>query len=184
MATAPQLNGVISIGARALHTTRRTLMHDLGEDAGQARLQEIGYAGGEELYRRFLEWLPGFTGISNPRDLDAAALTEVLSTFFHSLGWGTLTVERLGKTGLAISLGDWAEAEPGADTAYPSCFFSAGLFSSFLTSLAGDAIAVMEVECRTAGDERCRLLVGSPEILEAVYQAMSEGQSYEAVFEA
>jgi hypothetical protein len=36
----------------------------------------------------------------------------------------------------------------------------------------------MEVECRSAQQARCRFLLGNPEALEAVYQAMSEGRDY------
>jgi hypothetical protein len=36
----------------------------------------------------------------------------------------------------------------------------------------------MEVECRSRGDDMCRFLVGSPEMLAAVYEKMSEGLSY------
>jgi hypothetical protein len=37
----------------------------------------------------------------------------------------------------------------------------------------------MEVECRSRGDERCRFLSATPEMLEQVYERMTQGRSYE-----
>ncbi|MFQ6046233.1 MAG: V4R domain-containing protein [Gemmatimonadales bacterium] len=170
------------IGRNALHASRRALTRDLGAGAPEV-LQEIGYTAGEELYDRFCAWLPDFAGLSDPADLDAAVMGEVLSAFFESIGWGTLSVEHLGSAGLALDSADWAEAEPGADVPYPSCFISAGLLADFVTRLAdGATVSIMEVECRSRGDERCRFLAGSPETLERAYEAISSGRDYRSVF--
>jgi hypothetical protein len=58
------------------------------------------------------------------------------------------------------------------------CFFSAGLLADFLGRLAGEAVAVMEVECRSRNDGRCRFLSASPETLQRVYDEMTAGRSY------
>jgi predicted hydrocarbon binding protein len=59
------------------------------------------------------------------------------------------------------------------------CFFSAGMLADFLGRLSGEAAAVMEVECRSRGDARCRFLSAMPETLQRVYEGMTEGRSYE-----
>jgi hypothetical protein len=46
--------------------------------------------------------------------------------------------------------------------------------------LSDAPLAVMEVECRSTGAERCRFLLGSTEVIEHVYNAMNSGESYEA----
>lgn len=182
MTTARPLAGVIGIGRKALLATRRAFLQDLGE-RGTERLQEIGCAGGEEVYNAFCGWLPEFSGVSVPDDLDAGALEEVLTAYFQMLGWGTVTIERLGSGGLAISSPDWAESSPEEGAEYPSCYLSAGLLADFLTRLAGgNAISIMEVECRTRGDERCRFFAGAPATLDSVYEAISEGRDYREIF--
>ncbi len=184
MTSALYQSGVVGIGAKALHTTRRALIDDLGE-AGEARLQEIGYAAGEEVYHSFCGWLPQYTGVSDPGELDADALSEVLSEFFRSLGWGTVAVDRAGSAGLEITSENWAEADPEARAEYPSCYFTTGLLASFLTCLAGgNAFAIMELECRSQGDAECKFLAGSPETLDAVYEALSEERDYRAILGA
>ena len=134
-------------------------------------LQEAGYAAGEGLYRTF-------TAANNPSDLDAELLGPTLSEFFTSGGWGSVTMSPVGTGALALDSGDWAEAEPGTAQA-PMCFFSAGMLADFLGRLSEETVAVMEVECRSKGDERCRFLSATPEVLDRVYQEMTEGRTYE-----
>lgn len=134
-------------------------------------LQEIGYAAGEGLFRAFAD-------TNNPANLDADRLAEVLSEFFSAGGWGTLTLSPVGTGALALDSSDWAEAEPGTAQS-PMCFFSAGMLADFLGRLSEEAVAVLEVECRSRGDARCRFLSAPPELLERVYGEMSGGRSYE-----
>src|SRR5256886_17583124 len=58
------------------------------------------------------------------------------------------------------------------------CFFTAGMLADFLGRLSAETVAVMEVECRSRGDARCRFLSATPEILEKVYNEMTAGRSH------
>ena len=134
-------------------------------------LQEVGYAAGEDLYR-------GFAAIHNPADLDAEMLGETLSEFFSSTGWGTVTMSAVGTGAFALDSTDWVEAEPGTAQS-PMCFFTAGMLADFLGRLSDETVAVLEVECRSRGDARCRFLSATPEVLERVYDEMTAGRSYQ-----
>jgi predicted hydrocarbon binding protein len=140
-------------------------------DQAIAILQEAGYAAGDGLYR-------AFAAVNNPPDLDADLLAETLSEFFTSGGWGTVTMSPLGMGALALDSTDWAEAEPGTSQT-PMCFFSAGMLADFLGRLSDEPVSVMEVECRSRGDARCRFLSATPEVLQRVYEKMTQGESYE-----
>jgi hypothetical protein len=59
------------------------------------------------------------------------------------------------------------------------CFFSAGMLADFLGRLSEETVAVLEVECRSRGDARCRFLSATPEVLERVYNEMTAGRTYE-----
>jgi predicted hydrocarbon binding protein len=133
-------------------------------------LQEAGYAAGEGLFE-------AFTSVNSATDLDADLLGETLSEFFTNGGWGTVTLTPVGIGALALDSSDWAEAEPGTAQA-PMCFFSAGMLADFLGRLSDETVAVMEVECRSRGDERCRFLSATPEVLDKVYNDMTAGRSY------
>lgn len=171
---------VLGIGSRMLHRLRHILERDFGDQTGQA-LQEAGFAAGDELYDAFAGWLAGRTGVADPADLDARHLGPMLDDFFRELGWGHLAVARLGPGGLAFDTADWAEADPEAGAFAPSCHVTAGLLAGFLGRLADQDVAVLEIECRSRHDERCRFLAGSPETLQAVYDAVTAGQDYREV---
>jgi hypothetical protein len=52
------------------------------------------------------------------------------------------------------------------------------MLADFLGRMAQGQVAVMEVECRTRGDSRCRFLVGAPDSLSVLYDRMSHGLTY------
>ncbi len=173
----PKFN-CIGLSSRALHVLRTSLERDSGIQTA-AYFQEAGFASGEDLYNAFLSRVQDAYDLDRPGDLDTAFLGEALSTHFGELGWGSLHPTPLSAAVLALDSEDWAEATPGNGSQYPSCHITSGLLSDFLGRLAGEPVAVMEVECRTRGDNRCRFLIGAPESLASVYDSMSQGASYQ-----
>ena len=167
---------LLGLSPVALHTLRTTLERQHGLTTA-AYLQEAGFAAGEEIFQAFTEWLKETHDVS-PDELDADFMAEVISDFFVNTGWGSLVAGALSDGIMTFDSADWREAAPGADAQYPSCHLSSGMLADFFGRLAGETVAVMEVECRTRGDERCRFLVGSPEMLATVYERMSGGLSY------
>lgn len=174
----------ISLVASSLVALSPRALHALRDRAGAQALQEAGYAAGEGAYKAFKSWLPGIASVDDPRELAAPRLAEVLSRFFSSLGWGTVEVNTLGDATFAVDSMNWPEAQPDASLQYPSCYFTAGLLADFMTRIADAGLAVMEVECRSRGDHRCRWLVGSPETLTSLYQHMAQGADYRTVLGA
>jgi predicted hydrocarbon binding protein len=166
----------IVIGRSALRQLHQSLLTHAADQAITI-LQEAGYAAGEGIHQAFCDWLPGHAGVDKPEDLDASLFSQVLAEFFQASGWGTLTVTPLGAGALALDSGDWAEAEPGASQ-MPMCFFSSGMLADFLGRISGETLASMEVECRSKGDGRCRFLTATPEVLQRVYEEMTQGKSY------
>ncbi len=180
MSTAALLSDhhCVGLGRRALQQLRVSLERDTGLQAA-SYLQEAGFAAGEELFAAYSTWLGQSHGVAEPGQLDASHLSEVLSRFFADTGWGTLEVQQLGEVSLALDSADWAEASDDGGASYPSCHLSCGLLADFLGRMAGETVAVMEVECRSKGDSRCRFLAASPETLAALYDRMSQGMRYE-----
>lgn len=172
---SPTTHGGVRIGRRVLHQLRASLERDTGLQAS-SYLQEAGFAGGEELYGEFAEWLLATRGVESPGELDMAYLSEVLAEFFTDQGWGPLTARPLGAV-LALDAVDWAEAG-GASSEFPSCHVTCGMLADFLGRMSNGLVAVMEVECRSRGDGRCRFLAGAPETLSALYDRMSQGTGY------
>jgi predicted hydrocarbon binding protein len=173
----------LTLSPRALQQLRAALERDTGLQAA-GYLQEAGFAGGEGLYAAFNAWLATTYGVDRSADLDARYLSEALSGFLAELGWGSVTVTPLAGSALAIDSADWAEAASDAKGEYPSCHLSCGLLADFLGRISDGLVAVMEVECRSRGDARCRFLAGSPETLGTVYDRMAQGMTYDAALGA
>jgi predicted hydrocarbon binding protein len=167
----------LRLGRRVIHQLRAALERDTGLQAA-GYLQEAGFAGGEELYGEFSTWLLATRGVERPADLDVRYLSEALSEFFAEQGWGMLTAQSLGPAVLALDSAEWAEALDEGRGEFPSCHLTCGLLADFLGRLSEGLVAVMEVECRSRGDARCRFLAGAPETLSALYDRMAQGSSY------
>jgi len=174
----------IALSASSLVALSPRALHALRDRAGAQALQEAGYAAGEATFQAFAAWLPTVAGVDHPSDLAAPRLAEVLSQFFSALGWGTLKVTAVGNAAVAVDAEQWAEATPDAHLQYPSCFFTSGMLADFMGRMANASLAVMEVECRSRGDARCRWLLGAPETLSSLYEHMTLGADYMAVLGA
>ena len=166
-------------GLRALHTS--LLTHT--PDQAVTILQETGYAAGSDVYWAFCAWLPGATGVGKPEDIGASELSSVLSRFFRQAGWGNVAVASIGGGTLAIDSDDWAEAEPGS-AEVPMCFLSAGMLADFFGRLSGEPVGVMEVECRSRNDGRCRFLTALPDRIQQIYEEIAQGKTYEEAVSA
>ena len=170
-------HGGLRLGRRVLHQLRASLERDTGLQAS-TYLQEAGFAGGEELYAEFSEWLLATRGVERPPELDTEFLSEVLSEFFTDQGWGALTATPLTPAVLALDSAEWAEAADEGRGEFPSCHLTCGLLADFFGRLSDGLVAVMEVECRSRGDGRCRFLAGSPDTLGVLYDRMAQGAGY------
>ena len=170
-------SGMVAMTRDALAALRTALMRDTGY-AAAGYLQEAGYAGGATLFEAFRRWLDG-RGEGEPEALSIASFQEQATEFFRSCGWGSLEVGELHDTVATLDSSDWGESTPGAGVPHPSCHLSSGMFADFFGRVANAPLAVMEVECRSAGGERCRFLLGSTEVLQQVYDEMGRGVGYD-----
>lgn len=171
------------LSRQSIHQLRNALERDAGMQAA-SWLQEAGFAGGESLYGAYVEWLADRYGVAQPSSLDVRHLGQTLSEFFSELGWGAVRVSPFASAVLALDSGDWWEADPAAQAACPSCHLSTGLLAEFLTRVSSTPVGVMEVECRSRGDARCRFIAGAGETLQILYSRMADGQSYLAALGA
>ncbi len=165
------------LARQSLHHLRHVLDRDAGMQAA-TWLQEAGFAGGAALYAAYASWLGERYAVTRPAALDVRHLGETMSAFFEEYGWGTVRVTPVTTSVIAIDSTDWAESDPAAGATYPSCHFSSGLLAEFLSRVSESTLGVMEVECRSRGEDRCRFLAGAPETLQIVYGRMAEGTNY------
>jgi predicted hydrocarbon binding protein len=169
-------NALVALTRGSLLALRTALFRDVGANAA-ALLQEAGYAGGQAMFDAFSRWLAE-QGAPDVESLTAAEFSVRATEFFHSTGWGAIELGSLGAVATVDST-DWAESDPAFPLDFPGCYFSSGVLADFFGRLGGEPLAVMEVECRSMGGDRCRFLVGSGETLQRVYDDMGQGMTYE-----
>ena len=169
-------NALVALTRDSLLALRDAMFRDIGLNAA-ALLQEAGYAGGPALYDAFAKWLSAHGGVT-PDALDAGEFSAKATQFFREAGWGSVEVGSLESVA-TVDSSDWAESDPGHPMEYPGCYYTSGVLADFFTRLAGEPLAVMEVECRSMGGDRCRFLVGSGDQMQRVYDAMSQGVGYQ-----
>ena len=174
-------NALVAVTHDSLVSLRTALFRDVGATAA-AVLQEAGYAGGRPMFGAFTEWL-AFRGLPSPDDLPASEFAAHATEFFQETGWGSIELGKLESVA-TIDSADWSESDPDAPLEFPGCYFTAGVFADFFGRVAGSPVAVMEVECRSMGNDRCRFLLGSAETLQHVYDEMGQGVAYEEAVRA
>lgn len=152
---------------------RTSLAQSVGADEAAEALRQAGYAAGDRLHRVLLQ-ANRDAGVSTP------VFWHHVEALFASRGWGHLRFGRV-HTGVGVlDAADWFEAEPGSDADSPTCHFTTGVLANLLGNTAGEPVAVLEVECRSRGDERCRFAFGGLNALSRVYEELASGGSLDS----
>lgn len=170
----------LSIAPASLHRLRRRLDR-YGAGEGAAILHDAGFATGESLASAWQARVAERTGLEEPSALDMRWFGPLLDELCVTLGWGSLSVTPLGDAALLLESGDWAEADPQGG-ASAGCHFTCGCLAAFLTAQAGSPIGVLEVECRTAGNDACRFLAGAEATLGVVVDLLAAGGDWRTAF--
>lgn len=168
---------LLALGSAALLSLRSRLLTEAGA-AGAAALREAGYASGDAVLSALRSWVAAREGRA-PHELDVAEFQAHASEFFRSAGWGTLRIGALDDAVATIDCDDWAEADADAALGEPACHVTTGLLAALVGEVAAAPLAVLEVECRSAGAARCRFLVGAAEVMQEIFEATERGEPYE-----
>jgi predicted hydrocarbon binding protein len=141
-------------------------------------LRDAGYAAGSALFDSFGEWLEE-RGERAPAALSEHQFGPLVSEFFAAAGWGELNITGVSEAVMAIDAHEWCEVDPEGNRDMPGCHVSTGLFAGFFGRLADAPLAVLEVECGSCGQGRCRFLMASLDVLQYVHEAMGRGIPYD-----
>ncbi len=168
---------MLAVSRGALSALRSALLRDAGPETA-ACLQEAGYAGGRAVFASFERWLR-LQGVDDAADLPMDDFQRRASTYFRDAGWGTVEVSTLRDAVAIVDSPDWGEADPHDHLEHPACHFTTGMFADFFGHFSDVPLAVLEVECRSAGAPRCRFLLGNGEVMRYVYDEMERGEGWE-----
>jgi predicted hydrocarbon binding protein len=162
----------LAIPVASLAALRVALSNEVGADAAARALATAGHAAGDALFTQL---------VNGDSPESESAFWRKLATLFSARGWGTLKHSEAHEGVGALEAADWVEADAEANAGRPSCFFTTGMLANLLGSAAGAPVSVLEVECRSRGDARCRFFFGSEDALQAVFSRVAAGESADAV---
>jgi hypothetical protein len=165
----------VAIPAIGLSSLRRILQEEAGPLPAINALHGAGYQSGEALW----DALRRGAG-KELAALDETSFWSKLTAALSKRGWGSLAHSAAHPGIGLLASADWAESQGVSGSHQPSCTFSTGMLSALLSGAAGDPVAVLEVTCRTRGDERCTFAFGSAATVHDLYGLLLEGQALEA----
>lgn len=102
-----------------------------------------------------------------------------LASYFADTGWGKIEHEEVTEGVGSLVATDWAESDPTEARGAPGCHITTGLLAELLSRAVGQPVAVLEVACRSQGDDVCRFLFGSPTTLLLVHQKLASAGNLE-----
>ncbi|MDQ6886621.1 MAG: hypothetical protein M3068_04940 [Gemmatimonadota bacterium] len=173
---------MVALPRSALSTLRAALLRDA--PAAAVALREAGYAGGESVFASFRRFLAeSDAGAGEPDTLSVDEFAHHASLYFRASGWGTLTIGALQDAVAIVDSEDWAEADPASRLDHPACHLTTGMFADFFGRVSPVPLAVLEVECRSMGSDRCRFLLADVGIMTSVYEEVERGAGYEEAIE-
>jgi predicted hydrocarbon binding protein len=166
----------IALPAAAFGGMRTALASAVGPDTAAEALRAAGHAAGDAFFAMLDDG-------SDPAQMPADRFWDRLSQLFSSRGWGQLRFSEVHPGVGALDSTDWLEAEPASSSQQPTCHFTTGLIANLLGRTAAAEVAVLEVECRSRGDSRCRFLFGGATAVCAVYERLCDGTSADTALE-
>lgn len=167
----------LALPVASLMALRHALANEVGADAAARALRGAGHAAGDALLLPLRERASEDEALG---DISETAFWRRLTELFATRGWGHLEHHHLHEGVGMLESPDWVEADPAFAAGRPSCFFTTGLLANILGGAAGAEVAVLEAECRSRGDLRCRFVFGAPDTLNAVHAAARGGAALES----
>jgi bacteriochlorophyll 4-vinyl reductase len=162
----------LALPVAALAALRDALIAAVGSETASQALRQAGFAAGDALFRILAADDPDELG-----ELPAQLFWPRLARLFAARGWGHL-IYREAHAGVgALDATDWVEAVPESAATQPSCHFTTGMLANLLGRVVGAEVAVLEVECRSRGDQRCRFLFGGAAAVYALYERIAAGDA-------
>jgi predicted hydrocarbon binding protein len=165
----------LALPVASLAAIRDSLVSSVGPEAAALALRQAGHAAGDALHRILSGGDP-----ASLSSLPADRFWAQLARLFSSRGWGQLTYSQVHSGVGSLEAADWAEARVDANAGQPSCHFTTGVLANLLGQIADAEVAVLEAECKSRGDQRCRFLFGGADAVYAVYERLAAGDEPDA----
>lgn len=173
MGTAESKADHLSLPATVLAALRRAVSHQAGSLAAIHVLQAAGFETGGRVFDDFEARLG-----DAPDELPTDTFWDEFGHYVEERGWGTIEHDSVHPGVGVFRSENWVEASEMQEDE-PTCSFSSGLLSGFLTRLASGPVAVLQVECRSRGDDCCTFAFGSEAAMHDLYGFLLEDADFD-----
>ncbi|MEX0907127.1 MAG: V4R domain-containing protein [Gemmatimonadota bacterium] len=170
MASSSARPSELALPVASLAALRDALYDSVGAEAAEQALRQAGYAAGDALFR-----ILGAAADDDPGGTPADRFWSDFSRLFSGRGWGQISFSPVHDGVGSLDAPDWVESRANPPADQPSCHFSTGVLANILGQVADAEVAVLEVECRSRGDQRCRFLFGGADAVYSVYEQVAAG---------
>jgi predicted hydrocarbon binding protein len=166
----------LTLPAATLLHLRRAIQTEVGVREATHALHEAGFAAGEDFFQGFAREIG-----ADPAALSEAVFWQELDRYFDARGWGRLDQERSHPAFGFLRARSWGESNPTPNGDEElGCAFSSGVFAYILGRVGGGPFAVLEVGCRSRGDDECSFLVGSEGAIQSIHGHLLSGDALDA----
>jgi bacteriochlorophyll 4-vinyl reductase len=162
----------LALPVDSLAALRDALVVAVGTEAAAQALRQAGFAAGDALFRILAADDP-----DELAELPVALFWSRLARLFSARGWGQLSYVEAHPGVGALETTNWVEAVPESGATQPACHFTTGLLANLLGRVVASEVAVLEVECRSRGEPRCRFLFGGAVAVYALYDRIAAGDA-------
>lgn len=174
----------ITIAPESLLNLTGALVTALGEE-GAAHVRDAGFVTGQALAAQ-LRSNQAARGAPPPEALTLPAFNTATSILLQHTGWGALSIDSSRTAVTVLEASGWSEtaAKAGATMPAPGAHFTTGLLAGFFGALAGEPLAVLEVEPAQPVSDRARFLMGSVETVDQLFAQLERGAPLSAILAA
>ena len=162
---------LVGVAIPTLRELRLAVLASADAEGAVGSLRDAGYAGGDAVFDAFEQWLAESEGEdATAADLPLGQFGEKAAAFFRSAGWGDVEFSHDEGDGVAVvDITSCWEGGAGGDV---GCQLTTGLIASFFGRIAGYPVAVLETECCSGSESRCRFVMGNADTMQAKWIEM------------
>jgi predicted hydrocarbon binding protein len=168
---------MVGVALPTLRELRSAILTGSEPDAAVSALREAGYAGGDDVFAAFEQWLSESddSASADTGDLALDEFGEKAAQFFRDAGWGDVTFTPDDAEGVAvIDIANCWESGNGSAQG-TGCQITTGLLAAFFGRIAGYPVAVLETECCDGDGSQCRFLLGNADVMAYKWAELQNG---------
>lgn len=171
--TAPATSPLTLVSAQSLNALVDAFTSVLG-DEGATLLRDAGFTTGVALAAQLRE-RQATREAPRPEELPRSIFIAAATDIFREAGWGEMEVDPSRSDLTVLDVREWTERSASG------AHFTTGMLAGFFGAIAGEELAVLEVDPPDQAPGRTRFLMGSVSTVNDLFTRLDSGESVDAL---